>query len=164
MGWQRVDELRRSAAPEAAESVNDKRSQGFTLLEMMLSLTLMAIGVLSLAALQLLVMQYGSRGRHMTEASAIAQTQMEQLQRLTWTDGSMQPTGGAWAGPTTVNVQVQDSAGVAYTQESFDVYVRIADLVAGVTRSVDIRVDWDEQGRPGRSYALSTIRYNQEGL
>jgi prepilin-type N-terminal cleavage/methylation domain-containing protein len=141
-----------------------KGKRGFTLLEVMISLTLMAVGVLSLAALQLLVMQYGSRGRHMTEASAIAQTQMEQLQRLRWTDASMLPTGGGWAGPTTINVQVQDTGGVVYTQESFDVYVRIADMVAGVTRSVDVRVDWDEQNRPGRSYALSSIRYNQEGL
>lgn len=136
---------------------------GFTLIEVMLALSIMAIGVLSLAALQLLVMEYAGRGRSMSQASAIAQMEMEQLQRLTWTDASMAPTGGAFTGPTSINVQINDGV-VTSTQQSFDVYVRIADLVAGVTRSVDVRVDWDEPKRPGRTYALSSIRFNTEGL
>ena len=140
-----------------------KRARGFTLLEVMIAMTMMAIGVLSLAALQLLVMDYSTRGRSMSQSSAIAQTQMEALQRLTWTDASMQPTGGAFAGPTTVNAEMSDGT-ITSSQQSFDVYVRIANLVAGVTRSVDVRVDWDEPDRPGRTFALSSIRFNHQGL
>lgn len=146
-----------------AERRSQRARGGFTLLEVMMALTIMAIGVLSLAALQLLVMEYAARGRSMSQASAIAQMEMEQLQRLSWVDASMQPTAGAFTGPTTVNVQINDGA-VTSTQQAFDVYVRVADLVAGVTRSVDVRVDWDEPDRPGRTYALSSIRYNVEGL
>jgi type IV pilus assembly protein PilV len=135
---------------------------GFTLLEVMIALSLMAFGVLSLAALQLLVMDYAARGRSMSQASAIAQTRLEQLQRLTWTDAQLQPTGG-FAGPMTIDVMVDDGA-TGGTQQTYDVYVRIADLVAGVTRSVDVRVDWDEPDRPGRTFALSSIRFNTEGL
>jgi len=149
---------RRSAA-----SRDQRVRNGFTLLEVMISLTLMAVGVLSLAALQLLVMDYSARGRSMSQASAIAQTQMEVLQRLTWADAAMQPTAGAFTGPTAVDVTIDDGAGGG-TQQSYEVYVRIADLVAGVTRSVDVRVDWDEPDRPGRSYALSSVRFNTEGL
>jgi type IV pilus assembly protein PilV len=152
--------IRRSGAACAARR---RRKGGFTLLEVMIALTLMAIGTLSLAALQLIVMDYAARGRNMSQASAIAQTQMEQLQRLRWSDAGLQPTGGAWTGPATVNVQMDDGVNVG-TQQSYEVYVRIADLVAGVTRSVDVRVDWDEADRPGRSYALSSIRYNSQGL
>jgi prepilin-type N-terminal cleavage/methylation domain-containing protein len=144
-------------------AVRERRGRGgFTLLEVMIALTLMAFGVLSLAALQLLVMDYAARGRSMSQASAIAQTQMEQLQRLRWTDAGMQPTGG-FAGPATIAVTIEDGA-TNGVQQTYDVYVRIADMVAGVTRSVDVRVDWDEPDRPGRSYALSSIRFNTEGL
>jgi prepilin-type N-terminal cleavage/methylation domain-containing protein len=154
--------MRRRAAAMRSRREESGRG-GFTLLEVMIALTLMAFGVLSLAALQLLVMDYSARGRSMTQASAIAQARMEQLERLTWTDAAMQPTGGAFTGPTTVNVTVEDGAGGGI-QQSYDIYVRVADLVVGVTRSIDVRVDWDEPDRPGRTYALSTIRYNVEGL
>ena len=134
---------------------------GFTLLEVMLALTLMAIGVLSLGALQLLMVEHGNRGRHATAASAIVQSRVEQLQRVRWTDASLQPTAG-WSGPVVVNSLVQD--GGVVIEQSYDVYVRVTDSVAGVTRNVDVRAEWDEPGRPGRRYALSTLRYNFEDL
>ena len=135
---------------------------GFTLIEVMLALTIMAIGVLSLGALQLMTMEYGNRGKHASQASAIAQSRVEQLQRVTWTDLSIQPTAG-WSGPVQVNAQVQDGAGTVVAQ-SFDVFVRISNASAGLTRNLDVRVDWDEPTRPGRSFALSTLRFNLEGL
>jgi type IV pilus assembly protein PilV len=136
--------------------------RGFTLVEVMLALTIMAIGVLSLGALQLMTMEYGNRGKHASQASAIAQSQIEQLQRVTWTDASIQPTAG-WSGPVQVNAQVQDGAGTVVAQ-SFDVFVRVSNASAGLTRNLDVRVDWDEPTRPGRSFALSTLRFNLEGL
>ena len=139
----------------------ERRSGGFTLIEVTLALTVLAIGLLALGATQLLVMDYGARGKHDTQAAEIAQTQIEQLQRRTWTHASMQPTGG-WAVLAPVNVVVQDGTNVV--EQSYAVSMRIADHVAGVTRSVDVRVDWDEPKRPGRRYALSSIRFNLEGL
>ena len=41
---------------------------------------------------------------------------------------------------------------------------RITDAVAGTTRNIDVRVAWDEPGRANRQYALSSIRFNYEGL
>ena len=117
---------------------------------------------LSLGALELMTMDYGNRGKHASQASAIAQSRIERLQRVTWTDASIQPTAG-WSGPVQVNVQVQDGAGTVVAQ-SFDVFVRISNAAAGLSRNLDVRVDWDEPNRPGRSFALSTLRFNIEGL
>ena len=80
---------------------------------------------------------------------------------MTWADASLQPTAG-WSGPTVVNSLVQD--GGVVVEQSYDVYVRITDALAGQTRNVDVRAEWDEPARPGRRYALSTIRFNFEGL
>ena len=49
-------------------------------------MSLLAVALLSLSAMQLLAREFGNRGRHMTRAAAIAQTQMEQMQRDTWTN------------------------------------------------------------------------------
>lgn len=138
-----------------------RRRTGFTLIEVMLALTLLAIGALSLGAIHLMTLEFGNRGKHVTQASTIAQAQIERLQRVNWNDASLQPTAG-WTGPTTVNATVQ--VGGTVVEQSYDVFVRISNAVVGVSRNVDVRVDWDEQGRPGRSYALSTLRFNIEGL
>ncbi len=133
-----------------------RRSDGFTLLEVMLALTLLGIGLLSLAAMQLIALDYGSRGRHQTQAAAVAEAQMEGLMRRRWTN--LAPTGG-WTAPIT-----QDNVMQGGVEQSYDVSWRIADADAGRTRTIDVLVEWDEPSRPNRRYALSSMRFNHEGL
>lgn len=136
-----------------------RRHGGFTLIEVFVALTLLGIGLLSLAALQITALDYGSRGRHMTQAAAIAENYIEQLQRRRWTN--LAPTGG-WTAPVVENNNIQ--AGGTVVEQSYNVSWRIADLVVGQTRTIDVRVQWDEEGRPNRRYGLSSIRFNYEGL
>jgi prepilin-type N-terminal cleavage/methylation domain-containing protein len=136
-----------------------RRSEGgFTLVELTIAIAVFAVGMLSLSAMLLAAMQGGSRGRHTTQASAIAESQMEQLQRLTWTQ--LAPTTG-WSTPVTVHNTVQ--AGADLNEETYTVDWRITDLVTGWTREIDVRVAWDEPGRPNRSVSFSTVRFNREG-
>lgn len=130
------------------------RSAGFSLLEAMIAMSILALGLLALAAMQLHAMQGGASGRRATEAAAIAQTRMELLQRQTW--ASVAPTGG-WTAPITANASGQSG-------HTYDVDWRITDVVAGATRSVDVRVSWDEPDRPNRSVSISSIRFNREAF
>ena len=140
----------RSARPHA----------GFTLIEITVALGVFAVGMLALAALQLNAMRAGGSGRHATQAAAIAQSQMEQLQRLRWTD--LATTGGAFTAAVTQNNTVQGFPNEV--EMSYAVAWRVADVEPGWTRSIDVRVTWDEANRPGRSVVLSSLRYNREGL
>jgi prepilin-type N-terminal cleavage/methylation domain-containing protein len=133
---------------------------GFTLLEVAIAIGVFAIGMLGLTAMQLHALRSGGSGRHSTQAAAIAQSQMEQLERLRWTD--LTTTGGAFTAPITVNNLVQADA--TATEMSYAVAWRIADVQAGWTRSIDVRVSWDEPKRPNRSVVLSGLRFNREGL
>ena len=136
-----------------------RRSEGgFTLVELTIAITVFAVGMLSLSAMLLAAMQGGSRGRHSTQASAIAESRMEQLQRLTWTQ--LAPTAG-WSAPVTVHNTVQANAD--QNEETYTIDWRITDLVTGWTREVDVRVAWDEPGRPNRSVTFSSVRFNREG-
>ncbi len=137
----------------------NRSSSGFTLIEIMMALSLLGIGLLSLAAMQLTAMQYGARGRHLTKAAAIAEVQMETLMRQRWTD--LAPTGG-WTGPVTVNEVVQGPANS--TEQAYSVSWQIANVDVGRTRSIDVRVQWDERNRAGRQYGVSSMRFNHEGL
>lgn len=138
------------------------RPSGFTLIEVLLALSLLGIGLLSLAAMQLIALEMNNRGRHQTVAATMAERRMEELMRRTWTDPDLAPTGG-WTAPATVTSDVQ-TAGGDVTEQSFTISERISDVDPGRTRSIDVRVQWNEPGRSDRQYALSNLRFNYEGL
>jgi len=135
------------------------RSSGFTLIEVLLALSLLGIGLLSLAAMQLTALEYGSRGRHLTNAAVVAEVQMEDLMRRRWTN--LAPTGG-WTAAVVKDNVVQGAT--SEVEQSYEVSWRIADLDPGRTRAIDVRVEWDEPKHPDRVVALSNIRFNHEGL
>jgi prepilin-type N-terminal cleavage/methylation domain-containing protein len=140
------------------EAARSRGAGGFTLLELMIALTVFSIGMLSLNGMLLSAIQGGSRGRHTTQAAAIAESRMERLQRLSWSQ--IAPTAG-WSAAVQVNNAVQgnpDRVEQAYTLDW-----RIADLQPGWTRSIDVRVRWDEPDRPGRSVTFASVRFNREG-
>ena len=152
----------RSEAEPSEVRAPAKARAGFTLLEISIALGVFAIGMLGLAAMQLHAMRSGSSGRHATQAAAIAQSEMEQLQRLRWTDPDLADSAGAFTAPSTQTNTVQgdpDQVEMTYTVDW-----RIADVEPGWTRAIDVRVTWDEENRPNRSMVLSSLRYNREGL
>jgi len=132
---------------------------GFTLIELTIAIAVFAVGMLSLSAMLLAAMQGGSRGRHTTQASAIAESRMEQLQRLSWTELT---NASACSTPEVVNNTVQSNTN--QNEESYTVTCQIADLVTDWTRTIDVSVTWDEPGRPNRSVTFSSIRFNREGV
>jgi len=136
----------------------DRNSRGFTLVEVLIALSLLGIGLLALAAMQLTALDYGSRGRHLTQAAAVAEERMELLMRQRWTN--LAPT--AWTAPVVESNVVQGATN--HTEQTYEVSWRIANLDVGRTRSVDVQVEWDEPKRPNRRFALSSIRFNYEGL
>jgi len=135
---------------------------GFTLLEISIALGIFAVGMLGLTAMQLHALRSGSSGRHATQAAAIAQSQMEELQRLRWTDAGLADTAGAFTAPITETNTVQGDPN--QVEMTYAVDWRIADVEPDLTRAIDVRVTWDEENRPNRSVVLSSLRYNREGL
>ena len=135
-----------------------RTSGGFTLIELTIAIAVFAVGMLSLSAMLLAAMQGGSRGRHTTQASAIAESRMERLQRLGWTELTH---AKACSTPEVVNNTVQGDTN--QNEESYTVNCQIADLVTGWTREIDVLVTWDEPGRPNRSVTFSSVRFNREG-
>lgn len=129
------------------------------MLEIMIALSLLAIGLLSLAAMQLTAMNYGARGRHMTQAAAIAEQQMEILMRSRWTN--LAPTAG-WTAPVVTSEVIQGATN--NTEQSYSTSWRITDVDPTRTRSIDVRVQWTEPKRPARQYAITSLRFNYEGL
>lgn len=117
-------------------TIRDQR--GFTLLEVMITLVILAIGLLGLAGLQIIAIKGNSFGQQMTVASTVAQNQLEQMREgavaltsdndtvtdqngitytRTWTVNANQPQTNmntveiivSWAGPTGSGTDAQRS-------------------------------------------------------
>ena len=135
---------------------------GFTILEVMIVIGVLAFGLLSLSSMQLQAMKGGNQGRHATRAAALAESEMEFLQYASWTSGEIDPTTG-WTTPTTMNTEVQVDGGSS-SEQTYSMSKRITDLSPTFTRAIDIGVFWTEPGGKVRSIILSSIRFNREGL
>jgi prepilin-type N-terminal cleavage/methylation domain-containing protein len=134
--------------------------QGFTLLEVVVAMGILATGLLAVAAAQLYAMRGGRSGRHTTDAAEIAQTQVEAFQRMDWTDAALNATAG-WSPPGGVQriTQVQTAAGVPAEEQAYRLEWRITNVNAFL-KTIDVRVTWNEPNRPNRSYTITTARHN----
>jgi prepilin-type N-terminal cleavage/methylation domain-containing protein len=131
------------------------RSEGFTLIEVMIALVILAFGLITMALMQLTAMNGGRAGRHSTQAAVVARDQMELFQHLAWTDAQLNATG--WTAPTTVNSTPQGGVG---TEQSYAVSWRITNVDPNWIKNVDVRVSWNEPNFTGRTLTISSTRYN----
>jgi len=145
-------------------SVAMRARAGLSLLEVMIAMTILAIGMLGMLTMQVQALSSTSTGRHVSDAMRIGLDQLEQLKYQGW---ATTPVGG-WT--PTVNVTgaeaIATPAGV--TPQAFAVSWRVQ-AVAGLTdvRLIDVRVTWREPGdppaMPARRYAVSSFKFNGAG-
>ena len=60
--------------------------QGFTLIEILIAITVFAIGILAVGKMQITAIQGNSRANHLTEAVTLAQSKIEELISLNYND------------------------------------------------------------------------------
>ena len=121
-----------------------KDARGFTLLEVMITLVIFAIGLLGLAGMQIVAIKGNSFGQQMTVASTMAQNQLEALR---------ESAGSLIDGNDTVT----DQNGITYTRT----WSVSTDSPATNMDTVNITVSWTGPTGTGseatRSISMSTI-------
>ena len=139
---------------------------GFTLVEVMVAMGILAFGLLTLAAMQLHALQQSASGRHGGDASAVARTHLEQVHRLPW--GDLDEAIDAWVPPSwsgsasVVNTLVAMPGGQTAIEHAYDVDWRVSEIgTSGCLRDIEVRVRWAEPSRPDpKQRVVATRRYN----
>jgi type IV pilus assembly protein PilV len=128
-----------------------KRSEGFTLLEVMIALVILAVGLLGLAALQLTSVKSNAFSSEMTYATMTAQQFAEFLKDLPYTDDYLTSGPHTYATPPT-------SKGVQYTVQ----WTVTDNVPATDMKSIKVTVQWQSlrQGAAGQTAAQQTVTSN----
>ena len=154
-----------------------RASGGFTLLEAMIALAVLATGLMTLAVMQLQALSQGSAGRHTADAAAVARTYLEQMQRVPWTELDTAQAAGDWTDPSwagapasvDVALEIPGGGGASSVEHSYGVQWRVTNVVVSGTpnpclRNVQVRVSWSEEDRSTpKTLDLATRRYNWGG-
>jgi len=152
---------------------NAQSAGGFTLLEAMVAMVVLAFGLMTLALMQLQALKQGAAGRHTGDAAATARTYLEQVQRLPWSELDAAETIGTWTDPSwagavsTVDKSISaPGGGGSLVEHSYTVQWRVTDVIVGgnpdpCLRNVEVRVLWQEEQLPTpKTLDLITRRYN----
>ena len=112
------------------------KSDGFSLIEILIALVILSITLLALAALMTTTMKNNALGGHLTEAATLAQNKLEQL--LATPSAMIQPQ---------LNTQLQDnpvgnSSGITYTRTW--IVVPNVPLPGTTLATITITVTWTD--------------------
>jgi type IV pilus assembly protein PilV len=137
---------------------------GLSLIEVMIALTILAIGLVGTLSMQVRALSSTATGRHVTDAKRIGEDQMEALKYQGWAATPVT----AWTVPVVVTGPESIAVRAGETPQTYNVSWRIQ-AVGGLTqvRQIDVRVTWREPGdtpaMPVRRYAISSYKFNGAG-
>jgi Tfp pilus assembly protein PilV len=149
-----------------------RRRGGVTLVEMMIALSVMAFGILTMALMQLAALKQGTQGQHTTDAAAVGRTYLEQVHRLPWSElttavGAGDWTNPSWAGanPSVTLALDTPTTSTAAPGQTYAVAWRVTNVTGNTClRDVEIRITWSEEDFSApRTLTLSTRRYDWGG-
>ncbi|HUF40379.1 MAG TPA: prepilin-type N-terminal cleavage/methylation domain-containing protein [Verrucomicrobiae bacterium] len=122
---------------------------GFTLIELLIAIVLLTVGLLGTAALTTGVIRGNVTGKHLTTATAIAQSCFEENRRVGYANAGAVPAGGS-------NSCVAGSATVTAGGHSFTRNLTIDASVSHI-KTLTVTVSWSEGAVGAKSITLRTI-------
>ncbi len=138
---------------------DERREKGFTLLEILIAITILMVGILAVAAMETTAIRGNSFSRDTTEATTWAKDKVEHLMSLPYDDVSLTDQDDD-ADPTDLN---QVGAGIAdYGPETpaspYSLYWNVCrDWPISNTKTIRVIVTWQDRGAT-RRVTLTNIK------
>lgn len=139
------------SSPRPDQGLDVRRGErGFTLIEVMIALTVLLIGFAGVLSLQLTSMHATSFSRHATEASVLAEDKVEELRTV--------PMVSLVGGDDEVDARGKT---VVQAPESNLFYTREWVVAVGATTTtINVEVKWKESGGDEYTIKMASLRTN----
>ena len=122
-----------------------KREKGFTLLEVIIAISILTIGILAVASMQIGAIRGNAFAGAVTEGAIWAGDGIEKLMRLSWNDPLLQDIDGD--GTNGLDDTGGDSDQPLVTQGKYTIHCNVADnVVINNTKTVQVIVTWTDHG------------------
>jgi len=112
-----------------------RQSQGFTLIEVMIALVVLAVGLLALGTMQIVSIRANAFSSEMTYSTMLAQRQLETLKNLSFSDAVLTATTPET--PHTLPAVIEKGA-------SYTVSWEVTDTTSDM-KTIDLTVQWQSQ-------------------
>jgi prepilin-type N-terminal cleavage/methylation domain-containing protein len=139
-------------AEQTDKSIINKNN-GFTLIEIVVALTIFAIGILAVASIQVSATTGNARSRFATEAATLAQDQVERLMLLDYDPSAPAPE---FNGANNGSRAYGDQTG----RYVVDWTVSAPDTPVNNSVSITVSVNWTESGK-ARAYRVNFIKISE---
>lgn len=140
-----------------------KNQNGFTIIEIMIAMAVLAIGILGVAKMQLSAVKGNSSACGLTEATIIAQDKMEELMALAYDDSDLDDDDGDGTSKDADNDGIDDTGNnfglddtanpdgsqqvTGATNIQYNIFWNIAvDKPAANSKHITIYVQWQQNG------------------
>lgn len=148
-------------APEPEKTFGLRNQRGITMIDVLISLAILAIGLLAIAKLQLATVRNTTNGNVMTQATLIAQSQLERIKNVDdiadlddlsnpllqderyGEQGNPDASGLYLVSTTVTSLDITDTSGGPVTVDE--------------ARNVTITVSWGRVWAPNRQITINTI-------
>ena len=122
--------------------------KGFTLLEVIVAISILTIGLLAIASMQVSAIRGNASAYGITEATSWASDQIEKLTVLPYDHADLQdPDGDGSAGLEDATESTDDNPNPPPTHGKYKVYWNVAmDDTADGTKTVNVIVTWKDHG------------------
>ena len=134
------------------QRTRNHRQRGFTLLEVIVAISILTIGILAIASMQASAIRGNGFASGVTESGTWCGDQLEQLLGLDWDDPLLQDADGDGAGGLDDidfdnNPATQGDADFWAARGSYNIYWNAADSeVTSNTKTITVIVTWSDHG------------------
>lgn len=128
-----------------------RRQRGFTLLEAMIALLVVAFGMLGLASMQTQLSRSSEVAMQRSEATRLAQQQIETMRAFTTTTGT---SAASWATLVASSATPQTRS---VGQHAYAVSWSVGGATADKMRPVSVAVTWDDRAGQAQGVTLNTV-------